>query len=207
MALSKSMLRGMGLNDEQVQAIIDAHMESVTGLQNEVDVVTKAKEEAEKKLEKSQKELTQIKKDSEESEGKNPYKVKYDAIKEEFDKYKTDVEAKATKQAKESAYRKLLKDASISDKRIDAILKVSGDTIDGIELDDAGNIKDADKLTESIKTEWSDFIVTERTAGAKTATPPAANNGGVKTKEEIMKIKDTQERQRAWGELIRNGGN
>ena len=37
MALSKAMLRGYGLNDEQVQAIIDGHMESVTGLQDEVE--------------------------------------------------------------------------------------------------------------------------------------------------------------------------
>lgn len=206
MALTRKFLSALGIEAEKIDEIISAHTETTDALKKERDDaladVEKYKADS-GKLEKVSKELEALKAD----EGVDKWKKQYDELKAEYGQYKADVEAKEIKATKESAYRKLLKDASISDKRIDAILKVSSDTIDGIELDDAGNIKDADKLTESIKTEWSDFIVTERTAGAKTATPPAANNGGVKTKEEIMKIKDTQERQRAWGELIRNGGN
>ena len=57
--------------------------------------------------------------------------------------------------AKETAYRALLKEAGVSEKRIDTVLKVSD--IDGIELAD-GKIKNADELTESVKKEWADFI-------------------------------------------------
>lgn len=62
-----------------------------------------------------------------------------------------------------------------------------------------GKIKDADKLTESIKKEWSDFITVQQTSGAQTQTPPS-NTGGKLTKEEILKIKDSTQRQKAIAE-------
>ena len=68
-----------------------------------------------------------------------------------------------------------------------------------IELDEDGKIKDADKIVNSIKEDWSEFIVTETTKGADTETPPN-NTGGKMTKEEIMKIKDSNERQKAISE-------
>lgn len=49
-------------------------------------------------------------------------------------------------------------------------MKVSN--IDSIELDAKGEIKGADKLTEAVKTEWADFIVSEEQRGANTSTPP-----------------------------------
>ena len=44
--------------------------------------------------------------------------------------------------------------------------------LEAIEMVD-GKIKDADKQTEAIKTEWADFISSEETQGAKTPNPPA----------------------------------
>ena len=68
----------------------------------------------------------------------------------------------------------------------------------GVELDDKGAIKGADKLSEAIKTEWADFIPTTHTEGAPTSTPPV-NNGSkpTMTKEQIMGIKDPVARQSA----------
>lgn len=94
----------------------------------------------------------------------------YKALKQQFDDYKAEIQAKETHTAKESALRELLKVAGVSEKRLNAVLKVSD--IDGIELDESGKIKDADKRTESIKSEWSDFIETTQVVGANTATPP-----------------------------------
>ena len=71
-----------------------------------------------------------------------------------------------------------------SEKRIDAVLKVSN--VDGIELED-GKIKDADKLTENIKTEWADFIVTTQQKGANPANPPA-NNGKTYSMADIRQM-------------------
>lgn len=125
------------------------------------------------------------------------WKTKYDALKEEFSTYKKTEEAKATRASKEEAYKGLLKNCGIADKRIAAVLKVSD--VDNIELDKDGNIKDAKELEKSIKEEWSDFITTDGATGAKTSNPPT-NNGGKKTKEEILAIKDTAERQAAMAE-------
>ena len=62
--------------------------------------------------------------------------------------------------------------------------------MDGVELDDKGGVKDADKLAESIKNEWADFIVTTETRGANTANPPANNSGVSMTKADIYKKDD-----------------
>lgn len=106
----------------------------------------------------------------------NPYKGQYEDLKKEFEDYKADVEAKATAAKQKTAYRKLLQNAGVNEKRIDSILKVS-DT-GKLEFDEKGEVKDADKTVEAIKTEWADFIVTEGKQGAGTSTPPAGNNGG-----------------------------
>ncbi len=121
-------------------------------------------------------------------------KSEYDTLKKEYDDYKADVDAKNTRTEKENAFRELLKSVGVSEKRLNAIIKVSD--IDGLELDKDGKIKDADKHTESVKSEWADFIETDTTKGADTANPPANNGKGTtKTKEEIMAIKDTATRQ------------
>ena len=64
------------------------------------------------------------------------------------------------------------------------------------EFDKDGNIKNAEKLTESVNSEWSEYKETVHTEGAKTATPPQNTGGKSITKEEIMNIKNTAERQK-----------
>ena len=103
-------------------------------------------------------------------------KSEYDALKKEYDDYKADITAKNTRTEKENAFRELLKSVGVSEKRFKAIIKVSD--IDGLELDKDGKIKNADKHTETIKTDWAEFIETTTTRGANTANPPAGNGGG-----------------------------
>ena len=116
------------------------------------------------------------------------WKTKYQALKDDFDTYKTEQIKKETHAAKEKAYRDLLKQAGVSEKRLESVLRVSD--VDGVELDDKGGVKDADKLAESIKNEWADFIVTTETRGANTANPPANNPIGSMTKADIYKKDD-----------------
>lgn len=123
------------------------------------------------------------------------WKTKYDALKDDFDAYKKDITAKESKAARSNAYKELLKQAGVSEKRLDAVLKVSD--IDSLEMGEDGKFKDSDKILENIKNEWADFITTTETKGAETSTPPSNNGGGKMTKADIMKIKDTSERQKA----------
>ena len=192
MAFTRKMLKAMGIEEEKIDQIIDAHSETVDALKADRDAY---KEDAEK-LAAVQKELDALK-----AKGDDGYKAKYEAEKAAHDALKADIAAKETKKAKTDAYRELLKGANIDEKRIATILRAEAPTIDKIELDADGKIKNAEQYTESIKSDWADFIVTQSAKGANTATPPA--NGGAattKTKEDILKIKDAGERQKAIAE-------
>lgn len=197
-SLTRKYLAGIGIEEDKIELIIDKHNEVLTEIKDERD---KYKEDSEK-LPEVQKQLDQYK-EAEKKGEKDPYKVKYEALKEDFEEFKKGVTAKETTAKKESAYSKLLKEVGVSEKRIASILKVSD--LDSVELDDEGNAKDADKLKEAIKNEWSDFIQTTETKGANVTNPPANNTNTVKSKDEIMKIKNTAERQKAWAELLTSG--
>ena len=192
MAFTRKMLKAMGIEDEKIDQIIDAHSETVDALKADRDAY---KEDA-SKLAAVQKELDELK-----AKGDDGYKAKYEAEKAAHDALKADIAAKETKKAKTDAYRELLKGANIDEKRIATILRAEAPTIDKIELDADGKIKNAEQYTQSFKSDWADFIVTQSAKGTSTATPPA--NGGTattKTKEDILKIKDAGERQKAIAE-------
>ena len=193
MSLTRKFLSALGIEDDKVDEIINAHTETVNALKEQRDSY---KADAEK-LPNVQRELDEMKATAEKS-GEDAYKVKYEALKEDFDAYKQEQAQKETHARKESAYRNILQEAGISEKRINAVLKVSD--VDAIEFDDDGKVKDADKLKEAIGEEWADFIVKTEVKGAQTATPPASSGKTYKSKDEIMAIKDTKERQAAIAE-------
>lgn len=196
MALTRKFLKALEIEGDKADQIIEAHTETLDGLKTSLETAqadASKLPEIQKQLEVAQTELEAAKKDS--------YKVKYEAIKEDFEAYKADQAKKDTRTAKETAYRALLKAAGVSEKRIEAVLRVSD--VDGVELTDKGEIKGADKLTASIKDEWADFIETTEVQGAQTPNPPAnTGSGHQKTREEIMNIKDTGERQRAMAQNL-----
>ena len=194
MALTRKMLSAMGIEEDKADEIIKAHTETVDALKEQAD---SSKTDA-AELEKLKEQVKSLKSELAEAD-KSDWEKKYNDLKSEYDEYKTDIENKATRSSKEAAYKQLLIDAGISEKRIATILKVSD--IDGVELDKEGNIKSADKLTASIKEEWADFIVTKHEEGAETPKPPAKDGkGGTMTKDDILKIRDTADRQAAMKE-------
>lgn len=163
MALTRKLLKGMGLTDEQVDTIIEAHTDTVDGLKKDIN---KYKDDAEK-LSTVQKELDDLK-----TAGDGGYKEKYENEKKAFEDFKKAQTEKETKQAKVAAYTAFLKSVGVSEKRIPSIIKVTD--LNSVELE-GDAVKDADKLTESVKTEWADFIETSNTNGANTQNPPANN--------------------------------
>lgn len=183
MALTRKFLKALGLEDDKIEQIIEEHTTIADRMNAEIE---KYKADAEvlprvqRELEKAQADLEAGKKDS--------WKVKYEAVKEEFEGYKSEQTKKETRAAKEAAYRTLLKQAGVSEKRLESVLKVSD--VDSVDLDEKGTIKGADKLTESIKSEWADFIGTTSIQGAQTATPPASTGGNGMTKADIYKKDD-----------------
>ena len=177
MALSRKLLKGMGLTDEQVDTIIEAHTDTVDGLKADV---SKYKTDAEK-LSEVQKELDELK-----AKGDDGWKEKHDALKVEFDQYKNDVQAKETKAAKEAAYRAILKDANLSEKGIEKAIKYAD--WGKIELDEGGKLKGANDHIKAVRDEWAEYVTTTTTTGAKTSTPPANNHAKNYTTAEIKNM-------------------
>ena len=195
MALTRKLLKGMGLTDEQVDTIIEAHSDTVDGLKADV---SKYKADAEK-LTTVQKELDDLK-----AKGDDGWKDKHDKIKKDFEDYKNAQTQKEAKAAKEEAYRKLLKDCNISEKYIDDVLGIA--KLDDLEMEN-GAFKDAENISKGIKEKFASFVATTTTVGANTATPPANSGNGNLTKADIYKKDDkgryvmsTAERQKAIAE-------
>lgn len=183
MALTRKMLKGMGLTEEQIDTIIEGHDETVTALKEERD---DWKEKA-GKAEGYKSERDRLQQQVDDAKNGTDWKA-------EYDKLKADTEAKETITKVKRAYRTLLKDGSIDPDVIDSIMEATN--FDGIKLEKDGTLHDADKLTEGIKSRWGKFVVTESAKPTPTPTPPAGGKT-TRTREEIMAIKDTKERQKA----------
>lgn len=195
MSLTRKALDAMGLTEEQKDSIIEMHMETVNSLKAERD---KLKDEASQlpdvqdKLGKLTKELETIKKDD--------YKAKYESEKAAHDKLKEDITQKETKTKKADAFKSYLKSAGYSEKGIEKITKYGG-YVDTVELDENGAITNAEKLSQSIESEWGEYKPQAGTARHTPVTPPVGGKV-TRTKEDIMKISDTAERQKAIAENI-----
>lgn len=189
MSLTRKFLKGLGLNEDQIDAVVEEHTNTTNGIIADRD---KYKADAEK-LPEVQKQLDNLQK------GDNDWKTKYEKEHNDFEAFKKDVNGKEEAAKVREAYQKLLEGAGVANKHFGSILRVTD--FSSMKLDKDGNLEGADKLTEDIKSEWSDFISTTSTKGAGVQDPPA-KGGKAKTKEEILAIKDTTERQQAMAENI-----
>ena len=196
MSLTRKMLKAMGIEEEKIDQIIEAHSETVDSLKADRDTY---KEDAEK-LKTVQKELDDLK-----AKGDDGWKEKHDKLKGEFDTYKKDVEAKETHSKKVEAYKAILRDANLSEKGIEKAIKYA--EWDKIELEADGKLKGASDHIKAVKEEWAEYVTTTTTTGAKTSTPPANSGGAKLTKAEIYARDEhgryklsTAERQKALAE-------
>ena len=181
MALERKTLREI-LEDEttdtsgKLKKILDVLHKETDTLQNQLDEKDAALAKAEKD------------RDAANSDKQAAEKARTD--------YKAQQTQKDTHAAKEAKFRELLKTAGVLDKYADRVVRLSGEDIDKLELDEKGEVKDAKKHADSLKADWGDFVATTTTTGAKVDTPPT-NTGSKMTKEQIINIKDASERQAA----------
>ena len=180
MALTRKLLKGMGLTDEQVETIIEAHTDTVDGLKADA---AKYKADAEA-LPKVQRELDTLK-----AAGDGGWQEKYEKVKKDLDDYKAEVSTKEAKAAKEKAVRAYYESKGITGKSLDIAIRGSGAEIDALEMD-GDKIKDTSALDELVNGTFSGLVSTTTTKGADTATPPTTTGGGGITKAEIYKKDD-----------------
>lgn len=191
MALTRKLLKGMGLTDEQVDTIIEAHTDTVDGLKSDI---SKYKADAEK-LPTVQKELDDLK-----AKGDDGWKDKHDKVKKDFDDYKTGVESEKSKAAKEKAARAYFEGKNIIGKSLELAMRASAAEIAGLELD-GEKIKDTAVLDGLVAGDLASLVGSTGVRGSNTANPPANNgSGSAKTKDDILKIRDGVERRKAMAE-------
>jgi transcription-repair coupling factor (superfamily II helicase) len=184
MAVTRKLLKALGIEDEKADQILEAHTETVNEIREERD---RYKAEAEQ-LPGVQQELNSLREAAEQN-ANNPYKAQYEAVKKQFDDYKADVAAQQAKASKQTAYRKLLKEQGISDKFIDPIMKIT--SVDDLELNDKGQFTNEEDLKKNIQTEYEGFTVKEEIHGAQSYNPPgtgggAAGGGATKSRAAIL---------------------
>lgn len=177
MALTRKMLAAMEISEEKIGEIMNAHLATVNEIKDERDTL---KADA-AKLPAVEKELESAK-EKLESYKSGDWENKYNTLKSEYDTFKTDTETKAIKASKEAAYKQLLQDAGVSDKRMATVIKAANinGVIDGLKLDKDGKVENSAEITESVKSEWADFIVTKHEEGVDTPKPPANDGDGGK---------------------------
>lgn len=170
MAFTRKFLKDLGVEPEIIDQIVTEHRGTVDSLKDELDGL-KTELETTKGL---KKELEELKGKTQEGD---EYKTKYDDLKREYDQYKSDVAGEKVTAQKTDAYRKALKEAGISEKRIESVLRLAkaDGLVDALELDGEG-VKDADKVTEAIKSNYAEYIESVKEVGANVPNPPAHGN-------------------------------
>ena len=173
MSITKKMLKGMGLNEEQIDTVLEAHDEQVEGLK---DQLKEAQTQAEKvsnlesQLQTAQAELQAAKQDG--------WKDKHDSLQAEFEQYKAEIAAKEAQAAKEKAARDWYESKGVAGKALSVAMRGSGAEIAALELDEAGKIKDSSALDALIQGDFAGLVRNTETQGAQTAHPPAGQSGG-----------------------------
>lgn len=196
MALTRKLLKGMGLTEEQIDSIIDAHVETV-------DALKAYKSDAEK-LKDVQKELEDLK-----AKGDDGWKDKHDKVKKEFDDFKKGIETKEARASKEAALKSYFESKNITGKNLNIAMRGCAGDIDALELD-GDKIKDTKAIDALISGDFADLVSTTQTKGSDPATPPGGTGGNATTKEQIMAITDRKARREAIAknrELFQGGTN
>lgn len=169
MALTKKFLQSLEIPDNKIDLIFEEHAASISGITAERD---KYKEQAEK-LAGVEKELVKAQAKAEELETVSEQLKK---VRAEYADYKAGVDADKVKAVKEKAYSKLLSEAGVPEKLHDKIIKVTD--LSEFEIDENGNAKDKTKYINEIKSDYSEFIVTQTERGADVPNPPSNTGGG-----------------------------
>lgn len=162
MALTRKLLKTMGLEDEVIEQIITAHAETVEALKEEGE---KAKQSM-ADYDNLKNELETLKKED--------YKAKFEALEKEFEGYKTDAEKAKVREGKLAAYRSLLKRIGLGDKQIAKIAELKN--LDELELDSEGRIVGEADLEKTEKEDWGAFIVSTQSKHTEDPEDPHEPN-------------------------------
>ena len=155
MSLSRSFLKSLGLNDDQISAVIDAHSETVTALNTKYSELetkyTSAKESADQ-LPGVQKELDELK--------KSDFKAKYEAEQSAHNALKESVSREKARAAKETAVKAYYEGKNIKGNNLTIAMR--GTDLDRLQLDDSGQLADTAALDALVDGDFKPLVTTAR---------------------------------------------
>lgn len=178
MALTRKLLKGMGLTDEQVDTIIEAHTDTVDGLKADI---SKYKGDAEK-LPTVQKELDELK-----AAGDGGFKEKFEKEHSDFENFKKTIQEKETKAAKESAAKAFFESKGITGNSLEIAMRGSSAEIAALELD-GEKIKDSSALDALVNGTFKALVSTTTTKGANIPKPPVTTPNKAYSADDIRKM-------------------
>lgn len=173
--MKREFLRGLGLEEETVQKIVDEHHDTLRDFKNKAEKTESLQEQldkANKELDNRDKQITDLQKAK---DGDNQeLKDKLANYEKENAQYKADMKELKLNNAVKLA---VAKDANDADDILAFINK------DELELQDDGNVKGLDKAIESLK-ESKPYLFTESKPSGRTPDDGKNLNGGI-TQEEF----------------------
>lgn len=187
MALTRKMLKAMGLEESVIDSIIDAHSETVEALKKQRD---DAQAEA-GKVEDLTRQLNEA--NTKLSTAGDAAKVQAD-----FDAFRQQVENEKREAAETADVLAICKDAGITR---DSFLRAVGREFDRskIQRGEDGAISNRDALVEYVRKDFADFGSTTEERGTPPVTPPAGGNK-VYTRAEIQAM-SPEEINKNWPEV------
>ena len=178
MALTRKLLKGMGLTDEQVDTIIEAHTDTVDGLKEQVKTY---KADAEK-LPNVKKELDDLK-----ATGDGGFKEKFEKEHSDFENFKKTIQEKETKAAKESAAKAFFESKGITGNSLEIAMRGSSAEIAALDLD-GEKIKDSSALDALVNGTFKALVSTTTTKGANIPNPPVTTPNKAYSADDIRKM-------------------
>lgn len=178
MALKREFLKAMGLDDEKISAIINAHAETVDGLKakiNELETAIEPLKEVAKERDSLKEQLAKA--------GDS------DKVRAEFEAYKQQVENEKQEAKVTEEVTAICKEAGIARESFLRLVSKDFDRSQ-IQRDKTGAITNRADLVAAVKTNYADYCATTTTEGTPAATPPAGasgGSGGTMTRADIYK--------------------
>ena len=171
MSLTRAFLKSLGLDEDKVTSIIEAHTETVNGLKNEKATLEQKLADAQKDsdtLKTVQQELDDLKKED--------YKTKYESEKTAHEGLKSSIQKEKDKTAKETAVKAFYESKNIKGGNL--AIAMRGTNLDTLELDDKGQLKDTSALDALVAGDFKPLATGPRVvdSGGKLGNPDNDGN-------------------------------
>ena len=154
--------------EEKEQMIMDGHIAVTDAIKDDRD---KFKTEADR--------AADLQRQLDEKNSGEDFRQKYEDEHKAFEDYRKQAAHNAETAKVQAAYRKLLTDEGIGEKRLDAILKVTD--LSGVKLAEDGTLEGIDDLRNAIRSDWGEFIPKTEERGAQVDNPPKQDKNSFDT--------------------------